>query len=32
METVHAHPTFSEILHEAALDSQGMAIHKFGKK
>lgn len=28
METVHAHPTYSEIIHEAALDVDGMAIHK----
>lgn len=25
--TVHAHPTVSEILHEAALDADGMALH-----
>ncbi len=32
METIHAHPTFSEVLHEAALDTAGLAIHKFSKR
>ena len=27
METIHAHPTLSEAIMEAAMDSQGMAIH-----
>ena len=28
ISTMHAHPTLSEALHEAALDSMGRAIHK----
>ena len=30
--TVHAHPTMSEVVHEAALDVAGLAIHKVGKR
>ena len=30
--TVHAHPTMSEALHEAALDVDGRAIHKAGRR
>jgi len=30
--TIHAHPTMSEALHEAALDADGRAIHKVGRK
>ncbi len=30
--TIHAHPTLSETLHEAALDVAGLAIHKAGRK
>jgi hypothetical protein len=32
INTVHAHPTLGEILHEAAEDSVGLAIHKVGRK
>lgn len=31
-ETVYAHPTLAEILHEAAEDVDGLAIHKIGAK
>ncbi|MFA4972030.1 MAG: dihydrolipoyl dehydrogenase [bacterium] len=31
-ETVHAHPTLSEVVAEAAADVFGMAIHKAGKR
>jgi hypothetical protein len=27
MHTVHAHPTLSEAVMEAAMDSQGAAVH-----
>ena len=27
-ETVHAHPTLSEAIMEAALDAKGMSIHQ----
>jgi dihydrolipoamide dehydrogenase len=30
--TIHAHPTMSEALHEAALDVDGRAIHKASRK
>lgn len=30
METIHAHPSLGEVVHEAALDTQGRAIHKVG--
>lgn len=30
--TVHAHPTMSEAIHEAALDVAGVAIHKAGAR
>ena len=30
--TVHAHPTMSEAIHEAALDVAGVAIHKAGRR
>jgi dihydrolipoamide dehydrogenase len=26
--TMHPHPTLSEVVHEAALDAEGRAIHK----
>lgn len=29
--TIHAHPTLSEIIHEAALDTLGMGLHKISK-
>ncbi len=32
IRTVHAHPSLSEVIHEAAADSQGLAIHKLGRK
>ncbi len=32
IDTVHAHPTLGEIIHEAAEDAQGMAIHKLGRR
>lgn len=32
IRTVHAHPSLSEILHEAAEDTLGMAIHKIGRR
>ncbi len=32
METIHAHPTLSEIVHEASEDALGLAIHKMGHK
>ncbi len=32
MSTIHAHPTLGEIVHEAAEDSMGLAIHKLGRK
>jgi len=28
IEPVHAHPTLSEVVHEAALDVDGESIHK----
>lgn len=31
-ETVHSHPTYSEIVKEAALDTYGMAHHKAGPR
>ena len=30
--TIHAHPTMSEAVHEAALDIDGRAIHKVGRR
>jgi len=30
--TIHAHPTMSEAVHEAALDVDGRAIHKAGRR
>ncbi|MCF0233139.1 MAG: hypothetical protein HUJ63_13015, partial [Enterococcus sp.] len=27
-EAIHAHPTMTEVLQEAALDTYGLAIHK----
>ncbi len=32
IDTVHAHPSLSEIVHEAAEDTIGMAIHKVGRR
>jgi len=32
METIHAHPTLGEIVHEASEDALGLAIHKMGRK
>ena len=32
IHTIHAHPSLSEIIHEAAEDSQGVAIHKIGRR
>ncbi|MBI2082980.1 MAG: dihydrolipoyl dehydrogenase [Deltaproteobacteria bacterium] len=32
VETIHAHPTITEIIHEAAEDSVGLAIHKAGRR
>lgn len=32
IDTIHAHPTLPEIVHEAAEDIHGMAIHKIGRK
>lgn len=32
MYTVHAHPTMAEAIHEAALDVDGIAIHKAGRR
>ena len=32
IETVHAHPSLSEIVHEAAEDTLGLAIHKIGRR
>lgn len=32
MQTIHAHPSLGEILHEAAEDTEGMAIHKIGRR
>ena len=31
-ETIHAHPTLSEIVMEGAADTEGVAIHKIGRK
>lgn len=31
METIHAHPTLNEIVHEASEDALGLAIHKSGR-
>jgi dihydrolipoamide dehydrogenase len=31
-EMIHAHPTLSEMVMEAAADTQGLAIHKIGRK
>jgi dihydrolipoamide dehydrogenase len=32
IEIIHAHPTLSEIVLEAAADSQGLAVHKVSRK
>jgi dihydrolipoamide dehydrogenase len=32
IDIIHSHPTLSEIVLEAAADSQGLAIHKAGRK
>jgi len=32
VETVHAHPTLSELIMEAAADSMGMAVHKASRR
>jgi dihydrolipoamide dehydrogenase len=32
IETVHAHPTLTEIVLEAAEDVHGVAVHKVGRK
>ena len=32
IDTIHAHPTLPEIVHEAAEDIHGMAIHKIGRE
>lgn len=31
-ETIHAHPTLSEIVMEGAADTEGVAVHKIGRK
>lgn len=32
INTIHAHPSLGEIIHEAAEDTHGMAIHKIGRR
>ena len=32
IDIIHSHPTLSEIVLEAAADSQGLAVHKAGRK